>query len=77
VGFTHSPLRLPGGKTRLANFIEAILRDNGLAGGHYVEPYAGGAGVAWRLLIDNFVSEVFINDIDLSATGVKVPKASG
>jgi DNA adenine methylase len=30
----------------------------------YVEPSAGGAGVALGLLIDGYVSEIYINDID-------------
>lgn len=40
-----TPLRYPGGKQKLAPFIREILKQNGIQG-HYVEPYAGGAGVA-------------------------------
>jgi DNA adenine methylase len=66
MGFTNSPLRYPGGKTRLANFVELIMNANDLVGGDYVEPYAGAAGIAWRLLLDDFVTNVHLNDIDRS-----------
>lgn len=38
------------------------MRANGLVGGHYVEPYAGGAGVACELLISGVASHVHLND---------------
>lgn len=37
---------------------------NNLNGGHYFEPYAGGAGAALELLFDGVVGEVHINDAD-------------
>jgi DNA adenine methylase len=37
---------------------------NDLRGCHYYEAYAGGAGAALRLLNDNVVSEIHINDAD-------------
>lgn len=61
---TESPLRYPGGKTQLAPFIAELLRINGLSGGVYAEPFAGGAGAAWRLLFNGDVSEVWLNDLD-------------
>ena len=59
-----SPLRYPGGKTRLANFIKLILETNDIQDGIYVEAFAGGAGVALELLLNDLVSEVIINDVD-------------
>ena len=59
----YSPLRYPGGKGKLARFIKAIVRVNGLSDGRYVEPYAGGAAVAWELLITGVVRRVSVNDI--------------
>lgn len=59
-----SPLRYPGGKAKLADFVKAILEQNRLLDGHYVEPYAGGASVALSLLVDEYVSRVHINDLD-------------
>lgn len=58
----ETPLRYPGGKQKLAPFIREILLENGLSSGHYVEPYAGGAGVAVALLLDGTVSNIHLND---------------
>lgn len=61
-----SPLRYPGGKSQLAPYVIELLRENDLFGAVYAEPFAGGAGIAWRLLFDGYASEVWINDIDPS-----------
>lgn len=63
---TDSPLRYPGGKTQLAPFVIEVLRANDLFYGAYIEPFAGGCGIAWKLLLNNYVSEIHINDIDPS-----------
>ncbi|WID98191.1 DNA adenine methylase [Bosea vestrisii] len=59
-----SPLRYPGGKGKLANFIADIVRINNLSDGTYIEPYAGGAAVAWELLLTGVVRRVVINDLN-------------
>ncbi len=59
----YSPLRYPGGKNRLAKFVALICEKNNI-NGHYVEPYAGGASVALYLLINRYVKEITINDLD-------------
>ena len=59
----YSPLRYPGGKGKLSRFMAAIVRANGLSDGRYIEAYAGGAGIAWELLITGVVRRVLINDI--------------
>jgi DNA adenine methylase len=59
-----SPLRYPGGKTSLTNFLTEVIHLNNLDGAVYVEPYAGGAGAALNLLFDEEVSEIFLNDLD-------------
>ena len=41
-----SPLRYPGGKARLANFIGIAIQNLGIPNCTNVEPFAGGAGVA-------------------------------
>lgn len=61
---TDSPLRYPGGKTQLSPFVIDLVRTNGLYGGVYAEPFAGGAGIAWRLLLNGDMTEVWLNDID-------------
>ena len=61
---THfSPLRYPGGKGKLAAYVKAIIKTNGLEDGAYIEPYAGGAAIAMELLLQEYVSQVHINDI--------------
>lgn len=60
----YSPLRYPGGKAPFAPFIASIMEANGVAGGHYLEPYAGGAGVALELLFHGHASHIHINDAD-------------
>jgi DNA adenine methylase len=62
----RSPLRYPGGKARLTKYFSKLLEANDLSGTTYIEPYAGGAGVALGLLMNNFVSNIIINDIDKS-----------
>ena len=62
----YSPLRYPGGKGKLSRFMAAVVRANGVSDGRYIEPYAGGAGIAWELLITGVVRRVLINDISPS-----------
>ncbi len=62
----YSPLRYPGGKGKLARFIKAIIAENSLQDGTYIEPFAGGAGIACELLIENYVREIHINDLSPS-----------
>lgn len=64
MAYSYSPLRYPGGKSRLANFIQLTLKLNEIEQGTYVEPFAGGAGVAMCLLLKNKVSRIMINDLD-------------
>ena len=61
-----SPLRYPGGKRKLSNFIKLVYRQNNLVGGTYAEPYAGGAAVALSLLFGEYAARVLINDVDRS-----------
>lgn len=60
----YTPLRYPGGKARFAPFIASVMEGNGLTGGHYLEPYAGGAAVALELLFHGAASHIHINDYD-------------
>ena len=60
----RTPLRYPGGKRKLANFVEALISNNGLSGCDYAEPYAGGAGLAVELLRRGTVNQLWLNDID-------------
>lgn len=60
----YSPLRYPGGKSRLAGFIRLVIQNLNIDDCTYVEPFAGGAGVALSLLLDGTVNRVVINDYD-------------
>lgn len=60
---TYTPLRYPGGKTKLYGEIKPLLRsvgDNVI----YVEPFAGGAGLALKLLFCGDAQAIVLNDID-------------
>jgi DNA adenine methylase len=59
---SKTPLRYPGGKQRLAPFLIELLQENDMIGCHYVEPYAGGAGAAFELLLNKKVSFIHLND---------------
>lgn len=59
-----SPLRYPGGKHRLAGFIQLAIQNLNMPDCTYVEPFAGGAGVALSLLLDGTVNRIVINDYD-------------
>lgn len=74
----YSPLRYPGGKAPFAPFIAKVMEKNGLIDGHYLEPYAGGAGVALELLFEGQASHIHINDADpaIYAFWVSVTKHS-
>lgn len=61
-----SPLRYPGGKGKIGNFLKLLFTTNGLSGAHYVEPYAGGASVALHLLFEEYAGHVHINDVNRS-----------
>lgn len=59
-----SPLRYPGGKAKLFPYFSALLKQNGFSLNHYCEPYAGGAGLALKLVSCGLVDHAFLNDID-------------
>lgn len=61
-----SPLRYPGGKRKLANYVKLVMLENGLVGAEYIEPYAGGASIALMLLFEEFASHIHINDLNPS-----------
>lgn len=61
---TVSPLRYPGGKSKFYSYVREILNCNNLLGETYIEPFAGGAGLALKLLLNNDVSRIVINDFD-------------
>lgn len=64
MSIAHSPLRYPGGKNCIFPFVSSLISENGLHGCRYIEPYAGGAGLALRLLYEEYAESIVINDLD-------------
>ena len=61
-----SPLRYPGGKAKVADFVQCLIKKNALLDCTYVEPYVGGGSVALSLLFNEYVRDIYINDKDIS-----------
>jgi DNA adenine methylase len=59
-----SPLRYPGGKSRISKFLEDIILLNNLEGCHIYELYAGGAGASLNLLFSGICHKIILNDLD-------------
>lgn len=59
-----SPLRYPGGKDKTYQYIKYLIDKNNIT--TYIEPFAGGAAVAVRLLLNGDVNKIIINDFDRS-----------
>ncbi|MCB4974887.1 DNA adenine methylase [Streptococcus mutans] len=60
----YTPLRYPGGKSKVYSYIKELVKLNQCT--TYIEPYAGGAGVAVKLLLNRDVEKIMINDFDKS-----------
>lgn len=60
----YSPLRYPGGKGKIAPLINIVIQQTDVEIDTYIEPFAGGAGVAIALLMSGKVDEIVINDKD-------------
>lgn len=61
----NSPLRYPGGKSKLYGLVESIISQYSDMVDTYVEPFAGGAAIALQLLQNSRVKKVIINDINI------------
>lgn len=64
-GASMSPFRYPGGKAFFADELAKVIQK--MPGGitSYLEPYAGGAGAAIRLLGADLVDNIYLNDADV------------
>ena len=60
MGVTRSPLRYPGGKSKIYNNIRNLIVTNEYTGRTYVEPFAGGFGVGIALLEDNIIEQAIM-----------------
>ena len=63
--YNCSPLRYPGGKSKLYDLVKALVAQYGKSVDTYVEPFAGGAGVALALLLNHQIDKIVINDINV------------
>lgn len=61
---TNTPLRYPGGKSQLTDFVYHTIELNNIKDAVYCEPFSGGAGVALSLLLSNRVNAIILNDLD-------------
>lgn len=61
---SYTPLRYPGGKSKLFSLVSDIISSNNLSQSTYIEPFAGGAGLALKLLFEQKVSNIVLNDFD-------------
>lgn len=59
-----SPLRYPGGKSKIYDKVKKLIEANALGDRTYVEPFAGGFGIGIALLCDNVVETAVLNDFD-------------
>jgi DNA adenine methylase len=57
-------MRYPGGKACLFRLTARLLQANQMERSSYIEPYAGGAGLALALLMNAHVHELHLNDVD-------------
>jgi DNA adenine methylase len=63
---TLSPLRYPGGKARQYPKVVEIIKENSLLDETYIEPFAGGAGLALNLLMKGDMKKIVLNDSDIA-----------
>ncbi len=59
-----SPLRYPGSKRRLAEYIKQTLKQNNCYPNIFIEPFAGGASVALKLLNEDVVKQIGLIELD-------------
>lgn len=64
-----SPLRYPGSKNSLVNYIITALEINAIKPSVYVEPFVGGGSIALNLLANELVDQVILIDRDPWITG--------
>lgn len=61
---TSSPLRYPGGKTKLYNYISEFIEQYYSKPPIYAEAFAGGFGIGIKLLLNDKAELVLLNDYD-------------
>lgn len=59
-----SPLRYPGGKSKIYDKVKNLIIINGYDNRIYVEPFSGGFGIGIGLLCENIIPSAILNDFD-------------
>jgi len=62
---TINPLRYPGAKRSLVNYIDSLLEANHLYGCTFIEPYAGSAAVGLELLQRGHINHLLLCEKDI------------
>jgi len=70
MGANPSPLRYPGGKFKIHKLISLLISKVDGECDTYIEPFAGGAGVAIELLLSGVVERIVINDSDQAIASI-------
>lgn len=70
MGLNPSPLRYPGGKFKIHKLISLLIGKIDEGCDTYIEPFAGGAGVALELLLSGVVEQIVINDADRAIASI-------
>lgn len=70
MGVNPSPLRYPGGKFKIHKLISLLIGKIDGRCDTYIEPFAGGAGVALELLLSGIVEQIVINDADRAIASI-------
>lgn len=60
----NSPLRYPGSKANLVDWVVSFLEENALKGVEFVEPYAGSASLSLNLLSRGVISSAMLFERD-------------
>lgn len=61
---TYTPIRYPGGKSKIYPLVDSLIEGSSLVGCTYAEAFCGGAGLAVKLLLRGRVSRLILNDLD-------------
>jgi DNA adenine methylase len=61
---TPTPLRYPGGKAWLRNYVESFIHFNKLEVDTLIEPYAGSAAISIGLLQGGIVKQAYLSETD-------------
>lgn len=59
-----NPLRYPGAKSKLYDYVEALLAQENMTGCTFYEPFAGSSALSLKLLENNKISHSVINERD-------------